>query len=610
MNRPKTIRCSALALATSLCVGMLCLAQQGPPGGRPGFRVGSVLPPFVRARIELTPEQTGQIAELEASVATRLKNLLSQEQLDQLANAPPPPGQGFGPPGGNMPKPKRRAVVDTTPDPTPGPVLNLSGSLKTVADPAAGATFTLAGQVDEGILGDHRTELSGRGLRFHSASASDPQNPSQATASVMIKGLTPAHGRWLRVGVKALAQEGFAVEQANLYLRVDYFKENGTNPLDYVKKSIYQPLLDDRKNLADPGTNPSLGNARWRPYSIMVRTPMPEVDTVKITIGFGNGSGSAQNSDFWVRELEVASVPDPANYAPPEKPASDKNPPALASLVPIAGRWFYDPLGGDRAIPSQFDQSNADCLFYLTDRLEAPFAHNTTAWLRKGYYDINGAVVTKDRFVPDSVTLSFTKTHLVMKAKNLPNHPTAVFPDRARFLDGNPGAIGEQANTWYIPLEPRLNPSPTAITPQNGRALPMGPIGVAVNGVVFYNPFDAGIEEAIRRLDRCCGHPGPNSTYHYHKYPSCVNTPWDDDGSAHSPLLGFAFDGFGVYGPYEAKQELAKDSKTNPLNEFNVHTDPARGPHYHVTPGIFPHIIGGYWGILDQKNRRGPGMRP
>jgi hypothetical protein len=78
---------------------------------------------------------------------------------------------------------------------------------------------------------------------------------------------------------------------------------------------------------------------------------------------------------------------------------------------------------------------------------------------------------------------------------------------------------------------------------------------------------------------------------------------WDDDGTSHSPLIGFAFDGFGVYGPYEANRELAKDSKTNPLSDFNLHSDEARGPHYHVTPGQFPHIIGGYWGVMETRNR-------
>jgi hypothetical protein len=60
-------------------------------------------------------------------------------------------------------------------------------------------------------------------------------------------------------------------------------------------------------------------------------------------------------------------------------------------------------------------------------------------------------------------------------------------------------------------------------------------------------------------------------------------------------LIGFAFDGFPIYGPYEAPGELAKDSTENPLNEFNVHYDEARGWHYYVTPGKFPHVIGRYW---------------
>ena len=146
----------------------------------------------------------------------------------------------------------------------------------------------------------------------------------------------------------------------------------------------------------------------------------------------------------------------------------------------------------------------------------------------------------------------------------------------------------------------------------DNRALPMGPIGLAVNGVVFFNPFDQDRVDAVWRLDRCCGHPAPNSMYHYHKYPACVKSPWSDDGTGHSPLIGFAFDGYPIYGPYEAAGQLAKNSQSNPLDEFNVHRDEARGWHYHVTPGQFPHIIGGYWGLVDESLlRRGPpgGMR-
>ncbi|MEI7921140.1 MAG: YHYH protein [Planctomycetota bacterium] len=580
-------------------------AQQGPPMPR-GPQFGDVIPGFLRDQLELSPDQARQLKALEAEVRERLAKVLTQQQVEALKNVPPPPE--FVGPGGRMPTPRNRTPVDTTPEPTPGPALLLGGSLRADTKTQGESWFRLSGAVAEGPLGDHRQEVSGRGFKFDSAPSPNPEKPSAGSASVMITSLNPAAGRWLEVRVQALVQEGFKVNKGNVYLRLDYFKDGGTNALDFVKKSIDSQVENYRKDLIDDGANESVGNVSWHNYSIQVRLPMPEIDSIRVSIGFGDGAGDAGKSELWVRRLEIRPIPDPEGYMPPSKPASDKNPPVLASLVKIAGNWYYDPRGGARKVPDQFDQTNSDRLLLMTDRLEAPFANNTTAWLRKGYYDIDGNVVTRERFVPDSVLIHFTDNHLVLKAKNLPNHPTAVFPDRSRFLDGNPGAIGEQNNTWYIPINPRLNPNPQSMKPGNGRALPMGPIGVAVNGVVFYNPFDAEITDAIWRMDRCCGHPGPNSTYHYHKYPSCVNTPWDDDGTSHSPLIGFAFDGFGVYGPYEASRELAKDSRSNPLSDFNLHTDKARGPHYHVTPGKFPHIIGGYWGVMEAKNR--PGRRP
>ena len=94
----------------------------------------------------------------------------------------------------------------------------------------------------------------------------------------------------------------------------------------------------------------------------------------------------------------------------------------------------------------------------------------------------------------------------------------------------------------------------------------MGPIGMALNGVVFFNPFEAGGMNAIEGysevwLDSCCGHPQQHGVYHYHKYPSCVKSPFADDGQRHSPVLGFAFDGFPVHGPYEEAGVMARDLK-------------------------------------------------
>ena len=69
-----------------------------------------------------------------------------------------------------------------------------------------------------------------------------------------------------------------------------------------------------------------------------------------------------------------------------------------------------------------------------------------------------GQPVEKDQFVADAVVVSFTEQHLVMKSKNLPNHPTARLPGPVALSRRQPELIQEQRDTWYIPLEPRVNP--------------------------------------------------------------------------------------------------------------------------------------------------------
>ena len=45
--------------------------------------------------------------------------------------------------------------------------------------------------------------------------------------------------------------------------------------------------------------------------------------------------------------------------------------------------------------------------------------------------------------------------------------------------------------------------------------------------------------------------------YHHHGYSPCVAERLGDTGSGHSPLYGFASDGYPMYGPYQAAQTLA-----------------------------------------------------
>jgi hypothetical protein len=278
----------------------------------------------------------------------------------------------------------------------------------------------------------------------------------------------------------------------------------------------------------------------------------------------------------------------------------------------LGGRWYYQATPGESvssSTPLTVTEDNADRLFYKSDLLINPFLNNMTAWLRPGYLDEKGNLVTQDTFLPDNVVLVFKGDgFLTLTSRNIPNHPTAKFPGF------NPSHIQEMNETFRLPLEPVLDPQAVAMDEANrNHALPMGPIGVAVNGVVFFNPFDANMQDASNIMDYCCGHPNPFNQYHYHKYPICVNTPFADKGDAPSQVIGFAFDGLPIYGPYQSAGVMAKDSTTNPLNAFNACYDPVRGWHYHVTPGKFPYLIGGYFAKaepsnFDRRPSRPPGL--
>jgi hypothetical protein len=197
-----------------------------------------------------------------------------------------------------------------------------------------------------------------------------------------------------------------------------------------------------------------------------------------------------------------------------------------------------------------------------------------------------------------NLRISHDQACLILESQGYPNHPTAIFPN-----DSNPNSIRVQDFKFRLPLRPREAKQITR--------LPMGPVGMALNGVVFFNPFEAGGMNAVEGydevwLDSCCGHPQQTGVYHYHKYPSCVKSPFADDGKQHSPVIGFAFDGFPIYGPYEAAGVFAKDLQgPSTLDVCNGHRDDERGYHYHVTPGLFPYILGGYRGEPELSNNRG-----
>ena len=103
-----------------------------------------------------------------------------------------------------------------------------------------------------------------------------------------------------------------------------------------------------------------------------------------------------------------------------------------------------------------------------------------------------------------------------------------------------------------IPRNPTANPGMKTATP-------LGHIGLWRSGVAVFNALDghsyqdsmvwnqnAVVVEA-RGFDSCLGHPTEHGEYHHHQNPICL---YDADSTSHSPILGYAFDGFPIYGPY------------------------------------------------------------
>ncbi|MFD2721744.1 YHYH protein [Hymenobacter monticola] len=118
---------------------------------------------------------------------------------------------------------------------------------------------------------------------------------------------------------------------------------------------------------------------------------------------------------------------------------------------------------------------------------------------------------------------------------------------------GNPNSATNQNFVFKITRTPQPNTGPATATP-------LGHTGIWSNGVSIFNARDAmsynnaGVwnQNAIvvegPSFDSCLGHPAGNGEYHHHLNPRCLYN--DRDSTRHSPIIGFAFDGYPIYGAY------------------------------------------------------------
>ena len=196
-----------------------------------------------------------------------------------------------------------------------------------------------------------------------------------------------------------------------------------------------------------------------------------------------------------------------------------------------------------------------------------------------------------------AVAESADGTALNITGNGLPLAPitTGTYPiastDPAYAYDKNPNHVASQAIGYAIPFNP--------VAAVTAGCLSGGRIGIALDGVAVYDALDAVGRDAVAReeQDSCHGHPDQSSTYHYHGWlQTCVT----DAGSAtqNSSLLGYALDGYGIYGPwYNGKVLTSADldqchGTTSTVNWHGVSTS----IYHYVSTYDFPYTLGCYHG--------------
>jgi hypothetical protein len=213
------------------------------------------------------------------------------------------------------------------------------------------------------------------------------------------------------------------------------------------------------------------------------------------------------------------------------------------------------------------------------------FIQNHTEITGRHYIQGNSTPI-EDGVLANIQSVDYSEDWVYITATGIPAYITGPF------LDGNPSLAQNQNAIYKLPLIPIENTGTATAT--NG-----GNIGIFINGVSLFDYRD-GVAWNNDTMSLCGGPPGgnppcpggPNSNqdwnrdaipaemggfdcnkahpamgnYHHHQNPSAFNLdlivvsnicdtyPADGlyviDTESHSPLIGFAYDGFPIYGAY------------------------------------------------------------
>lgn len=253
-------------------------------------------------------------------------------------------------------------------------------------------------------------------------------------------------------------------------------------------------------------------------------------------------------------------------------------------------------------------------LFAQTNPAITSWLQNTTSIVGRHYIAGNSTPII-DAVAANVQTVKYDATNVYVSATGIPAYITGPF------LDNNPSLATAQNKIFKFPLNPVQNNG--TLTNTNG-----GNIGVFINGVALFdyrdgvawnnttnalcggpgNPPCPGGMGAIQAWSRdaipaeragfdCSkAHPAMGN-YHHHQNPSAFNldlqvlstvcNTYPSDGLyvinpiIHSPLLGFAYDGFPIYGAFAYENINGSGSIARMKSSYQLKTQSSRtnGPN-------------------------------
>jgi len=166
----------------------------------------------------------------------------------------------------------------------------------------------------------------------------------------------------------------------------------------------------------------------------------------------------------------------------------------------------------------------------------------------EAFLDLSDAESPADGLPPAELSVECTDDMMIVRSNGLPHY---------RFRQTTPNALTVQSHEFMIPLNPTTNATTTEIPL-------LGTVGVAINGVPFYGPNEAanlgfGDPVADEILDECLGHTGGAGDYHYHALLMECLAARAYEANEPSPIIGYALDGFPIYGPMGCTDEACTE---------------------------------------------------